>query len=125
MLETMVIREFACIRCPLGCQLEVAFDHGDNIEDISGYRCQLGREYAAEEAVAPKRMVCAVLCVEGSLEPLSVKTAAPVAKELIFPVLEAISALRLQVPVVSGTILDVDIGGSGVALVATKTLNGD
>lgn len=55
------ITTFTCICCPLGCQLEAAFDERGGVAEVSGNTCGRGAEYAKREATAPERMVTAVL----------------------------------------------------------------
>ena len=113
---------FTCIRCPLGCPVEVSFAEDGTVAEVSGHTCKRGAEYAAQEAVAPERMVTAVLCVSGCLEPVSVKTQRPVPKAAMKDVLAAVAALRLDAPVAAGDVLIEDVCGTGVAVVATKSV---
>ena len=39
-------RKLTCIVCPKGCDLTVRFNSDGAIEDISGYTCKRGEEYA-------------------------------------------------------------------------------
>lgn len=116
------VRTYTCICCPLGCPLEVSIDEAGAVADVSGHGCARGKEYAMSEAAAPVRMVTAIVCVEGSLEPLSVKTASPVPKDSIQGVLDAVRGLRLKAPVSIGAVLVDDVCGTGVAVVATKSV---
>ena len=116
------ITTFTCICCPLGCQLEVALDEQGGVAEVTGNTCKRGADYAAREATAPERMVTAVLPVEGCLEPVSVKTSAPVPKDLMADVLSACSAARLAAPVAAGDVVVADVCGTGVAVVATKSV---
>lgn len=116
------IAAFTCICCPLGCRVEVTLDESGQVADVSGYTCKRGAEYAAQEAVAPERMVTAVLCVSGCLEPVSVKTQRPVPKAAMRDVLAAIAALDLSAPVEAGEVLIEDVCGTGVPVVATKSV---
>lgn len=116
------VKTYTCICCPLGCQLEVSLDESGAVSEVTGYTCARGREYAAEEAVHPVRMVTAIACAGGSLEPLSVKTERPVPKDSIPAVLSAIRDLHLQAPVRAGEVLVEDVCGTGVAIVATKSI---
>lgn len=116
------IAAFTCICCPLGCRVEVTLDENGQVADVSGYTCKRGAEYAAQEAVAPERMVTAVLCVSGCLEPVSVKTQRPVPKAAMRDVLAAIAALDLSAPVEAGEVLIEDVCGTGVPVVATKSV---
>ena len=116
------IAAYTCICCPLGCRIEVALDENGQVSEVSGYTCKRGADYAAQEAVAPERMVTAVLCVSGCLEPVSVKTQRPVPKAAMKDVLAAVAALRLDAPVAAGDELIEDVCGTGVAVVATKSV---
>lgn len=116
------IAAYTCICCPLGCRIEVALDENGQVSEVSGYTCKRGADYAAQEAVAPERMVTAVLCVSGCLEPVSVKTQRPVPKAAMKDVLAAVAALRLDAPVAAGDVLIEDVCGTGVAIVATKSV---
>ena len=116
------IAAYTCICCPLGCRIEVALDENGQVSEVSGYTCKRGADYAAQEAGAPERMVTAVLCVSGCLEPVSVKTQRPVPKAAMKDVLAAVAALRLDAPVAAGDVLIEDVCGTGVAVVATKSV---
>ena len=116
------IAAYTCICCPLGCRIEVALDENGQVSEVSGYTCKRGADYAAQEAVAPERMVTAVLCVSGCLEPVSVKTQRPVPKAAMKDVLAAVAALRLGAPVAAGDVLIEGVCGTGVAVVATKSV---
>ena len=116
------IAAYTCICCPLGCRIEVALDENGQVSEVSGYTCKRGADYAAQEAVAPERMVTAVLCVSGCLEPVSVKTQRPVPKAAMKDVLAAVAALRLDAPVAAGDVLIEDVCGTGVDIVATKNM---
>lgn len=113
---------FTCICCPLGCRVEVTLDENGQVAEVSGYTCKRGADYAAQEAVAPERMVTAVLPVEGCLEPVSVKTASPVPKARVADVLAACLSARLAAPVAAGDVIVADACGTGVDVVATKSV---
>lgn len=113
---------FTCICCPLGCQIEVSLDDDGAVCEVTGYTCKRGADYAAQEAVCPERTVTAVLPVSGCLEPVSVKTERPVPKAHIFDVLAEIAALRLVAPLKAGDQLIADVCGTGVAVIATKSV---
>ena len=117
------VASFTCICCPLGCEVEVAFDERGRVADVAGHTCSRGAEYAAKEATDPERMVTVVIPAEGCLEPVSAKTERPVPKDRVPDVLETARALRLQAPVAAGDVLVGDVCGVGVALVATKSVS--
>ena len=116
---------YTCICCPLGCQLTVMLQQGPaglDVTGVVGYTCRRGKDYARQEATHPVRMVTAAVPVDGRLCPVSAKTAQPIAKNRMLAALEEIRALRVQPPVREGDILLENVAGTGVALVATKTV---
>ncbi len=114
--------EYTCVRCPKGCTLSVFLASDGALEKVTGEGCKLGLEYAAEEVVAPKRIVTASLSAARSLEPLSVKTTAPVPRDKVFAVLAEAHELTLEAPVTEGTLLIENVAQTGVGLIATKTI---
>lgn len=116
------VKTYTCICCPLGCLLEVSFDQDGSVADVAGYTCARGRDYALEEATDPVRMVTATVCIQGALEPLSVKTVAPVPKSLIREVLAEIAKLQVRTPIFAGDILIDNVCKTGIAVVATKDI---
>lgn len=116
------VKQFVCICCPLGCDLEVSIDDDGDVTDVSGYTCARGKRYAVQEATDPTRMVTAVVCAKGSFEPVSVKTAKPVPKASIDRVLSRIADLDVQAPIQAGQVLIKDVAHTGIDVIATKSV---
>jgi CxxC motif-containing protein len=115
-------REFVCIVCPVGCHLKVDFTEEGEVS-VTGNKCPRGETYAREEVLAPKRTVTATAGVRGRLHRrVPVKTDAPLPVEHIDELLEAVYALDLQPPVQLGDVLIEDFSGTGVNLVATRSV---
>ena len=115
-----MIRELTCICCPLGCRLFVDDRHP---EQVSGNSCPKGAQYAKNEVTDPRRTVTASVRVEGGELPVvSVKTSREIPKDRIFACMEKIRALRVCAPVKLGDVLLSDCAGTGVDIVATKTV---
>lgn len=115
-------RELTCISCPVGCRLVVEWEDEGDIR-VSGNRCSRGEEYGKEEVLAPKRVVTATAAIESKLlSRLPVKTDKPLPKELIPSLLARIYAMKLCAPITRGDILLEDFEGSGVDLVATRSI---
>ena len=113
-------REFICIRCPLGCALCAEVEDGA-VKAVQGNGCRRGADYAAQEAVAPKRTVTSSVRVSGSAKRLAaVKTVPDVPKESIFAVMAVIRALRAEAPVHIGDVLLQNVADTGCHLVATS-----
>ena len=113
--------ELTCINCPVGCRLNVTVENGV-VVNVSGNQCKRGATYARQECVDPQRMITAVIPVAGSKVPLSVKTRAPIPKKLIFACMEALTEVALSAPVAAGTVVLADVCGTGVDVIATKSV---
>ena len=122
--------ELICITCPRGCHLTI--ERGAQGEfEVSGNRCPRGANYAREELTAPKRTVTATARLVGAERDLSsykprrvpVRSLAPVPKEKIGELLAAIYALEVRLPVARGEVLMKDALGTGVDVVATRSIS--
>ncbi|MFW5985520.1 MAG: DUF1667 domain-containing protein [Halanaerobiaceae bacterium] len=116
----METRDIICISCPIGCRIKVTGD-GEQIEEISGFQCPRGREYAREEYKNPTRVLPTTVRVDGGELPLvSVKTAAPIPKEKIIPAMDVIARIVVKAPVSLGQVIIPNLVDTGVDLVATR-----
>ena len=125
-------RELICVTCPNGCRLTVAVETDDcpsplptppRIVSVAGAVCKRGGEYAAQECVAPKRMVTTLVRVAERRAPLSVKTSAPIPKEMISEILAAAHTLTINSPIRIGDVVIADVCGTGTDIVATSAAN--
>jgi len=118
----METRELTCINCPMGCRVTVNIEDG-KITDISGNTCKRGEIYARAEVTAPVRTVTTTIMVEGGIaDRVSCKTKEPVPKEKIFDVMNEIASASCKAPVKIGDILLQNCAGTGVQVVATKSV---
>lgn len=117
-----VTKQLTCVQCPLGCALEVCLGEDGVVVRVTGQSCQRGEEFALQEAVSPVRVLTLAVPAPGALEPPSVKTTAPIPRDLIPVAAEAIRRLYPQPPIAAGTVLAANICDSGVDVVATKRL---
>ncbi len=118
----MEIKELICINCPLGCVLKVEVDNGE-IKGITGYSCKRGITYAEKEITNPVRIVTSTVKVEGGDKPLaSVKTKQGIPKSKIFECMDEIRQIVVKAPVSAGDIIIRNVAGTGVDVVATKSV---
>ena len=110
-----------CISCPVGCRMTVQVEDGAFVS-VTGNTCKRGEVYARQECVAPERIVTAVIPVEGSVTPLSVKTRTPIPKAKIANCMAALAAVKLAAPVAMGDVVLPDVCGTGVDVIATKSV---
>lgn len=110
--------EITCIGCPLGCKIKVE-TVGNEIR-TTGQGCQRGTSYARDEMTAPKRILTAVVAVEGQETLLPVKTVEAIPKEKLFEAMVEIKRIRVKPPISVGEIVWENLAGTGVGLVAGK-----
>ena len=87
---------------------------------VSGNTCPRGAAYAKQEFIKPMRMITAVIPVSGSDTPLSVKTSAPVPKELIGSIMRELAEVSVRAPVSIGTVIIPDVLQTGANIIATR-----
>jgi len=112
------MKELICITCPRGCRL-----HVDDDLNVTGNFCPRGAAYAKAELTHPVRMVTSTVAITGSMEcRLPVKTKEPIAKELIFPIMEEIRKTVVNAPINIGDVVIQNVCNSGVDVIATKEI---
>jgi len=117
------VDRLTCVLCPVGCELEVRNDPAGGLQ-VQGNQCDKGVPFALEEILYPKRNLATSIPVKGTATKMvSVRLSGPVARELIFPILAEISKLRPEAPVRRGQILIDDVLGTGVDVIATRTVS--
>ena len=122
MSDRPVVDRLTCVLCPVGCELEVRRDGSTEVE-VSGNQCDKGIPFAVEEVLHPKRNLATSVPVQGTEATMvSVRLSGPVPREMIFPILAEIARLRPEVPVRRGQVLIADVLGSGVDVIATRTV---
>ncbi len=112
--------EVICTMCPNGCHLQVdeAHDYA-----VTGNRCPRGAIYGKAELTNPVRIVTSTVCIEGAAHPsLPVKTAGDVPKGKMFDIVAALNDVCVQAPVHVGDIVLADVCGTGVDVVASRSM---
>ena len=117
------IDRLTCVLCPVGCELEVRLDAAGELQ-VQGNQCDKGVPFAVEEVLHPKRNLATSVPVKGTkTKMVSVRLTGPVPRDMIFPILAEISKLRPEAPVRRGEVFIADVLGTGVDVIATRTLN--
>ena len=115
-------KEIICTVCPRGCHIQVEGD-GEKVLTAEGYSCKRGLEYANTEYAHPVRILTTTVKmagVEGDLLP--VRSAQPLPKEKLFDCMEVIRQTSVALPVKCYDVVVADICGTGVNIVATKSV---
>jgi CxxC motif-containing protein len=134
-----------CLLCPVGCELEVRRE-GEAL-NVRGSQCDKGVEFAQDEVLHPKRNLATSIPARteagaaGTLPArteagaagtfpargtaarmISVRLSDCVPRDAIFPILAEIAKLRPPLPVRRGQVLIADVLGTGVNVIATRTV---
>lgn len=114
------MKEFICIVCPKGCHLKVE-EGGDY--NVSGNGCARGVTYGKKEVTHPMRVITSTVRIDStSTRRIPVKTQGDIPKEDIFKVMRVVHGIRIKAPIQCGDVICESVAGSGVHLVATKTV---
>lgn len=114
-------QELICIVCPQGCRLTVSDESGELT--VTGNTCKRGYQYGLTETTAPTRVITTTVALESkSFCRLPVKTAGGVPKGMIFDCMDAINQMTVKAPVHTGDVVLSNVLGTGVDVVATRTV---
>ncbi len=117
------MREVICIVCPKGCHLRIE-ETANGDYNVSGASCERGIEYGINEVTNPVRVLTSTVKVEGgSLVRCPVRTDGSIPKSKIFECMEEINNVTAKAPVTVGDVLIEDIAGTGIALIATRSVS--
>ncbi len=116
-----------CIVCPNGCELEAEVeetDGGIRVYGITGNLCDKGPPWAEQELINPMRTIASNVLVEKGEFPLvSVRTDAPIPRDQIYPVMEAVKNKQVRAPVKIGDVLIAGPAGCACNIIATRNVD--
>jgi CxxC motif-containing protein len=116
------VHPIQCIGCPIGCSGEVVVAEGA-VTEMRGFTCEKGKVYAAEEVVAPKRMVTTTVRIGGGILPLlPVVSERPVPKERIVDCVNLLRRQRVSAPVAANDVIVDDALGLGIRFLASRDI---
>lgn len=116
-------KDLTCISCPQGCKLLVRLGADGTIASVAGNKCARGIAYAEEEILSPRRTLTTTVRIDGAaVAMLPVKTAAPIPKDMVEAASVSLADVIVAAPVVAGDVIIRDILGSGIDLIATRSL---
>lgn len=126
LLDPISTHSYLCIGCPLGCRLEVDTvddDGADEIVEVRGFSCRKGKDFARQEHIDPRRDVSTTVSIDGGTWPrLPVKTSGSVPKHLVRAVCRELWQVTVEAPAELGQVIVADILGTGVDVVATRSM---
>lgn len=114
------MKELICIVCPKGCHLKV---DENNDYAVTGNGCPRGAEYGKAELTNPTRVVTSTVRIAGaSLPRCPVKTDGVIPKGMIFDIMKELDNVELTAPVTVGQVVIENVCGTGVNVVAARTM---
>lgn len=106
----------------MGCELTVELD-GETVSSISGYTCKRGKIYGEKEVTHPTRIVTTtVRVIQGAASVVPVKTKEDIPKDRIFECIRELKNVAVQAPVRAGETVLQNVAGTGVDVIAVKTV---
>lgn len=115
-----MLREYTCIMCPQGCDIEVEIHEGTLVH-IQGNQCPKGKAYVTQEVLSPMRNIASSVRVIGGKMPLaSVRLSGMIPKDKIFAVMQEIRGVCVEAPVREGDVIIENVLGLGVNVMATR-----
>lgn len=119
-METKVMN---CIMCPMGCEMTVMLNQGRFVS-VTGNACPRGARYAEAEVTAPKRMLTTTVRIRGGFLPLlPVVSSDVLPKEKIAECAAYLHNIQIEAPVKAGDVVVTDILGTGVNIVASRSMS--
>ncbi len=113
-------RRDICLRCPQGCEVRTLLGANDEILEIDGNRCKLGREYVEQEIRDPRRVLPTTVRVRSGERPLvPVWTPEPMPRELLLELARDSRKIEVEAPVHVGDVIVENWRDLGVRLVAS------
>ena len=110
-----------CIVCPEGCEIEVR--EADGKLSFSPGICKRGRDYAKQEIRDPSRILTTTVPISGGdIAMLPVRTAAPIPKPSLISAMDRIREISTVAPVKVGDVVIEDLVGTGVSLLASRSV---
>ena len=114
------MKELICIVCPNGCHLRVDEENG---YQVAGNACPRGGEYGKTELLHPTRVLTGTVRVRGGALPrCPVKTRGAIPKEKLLDAARALGSVDAEAPVRVGDVVLEDVCGTGVDVVATRSV---
>lgn len=117
-----MLKEYTCIICPNGCDIEAEIEDGKIIA-LDGAGCNRGYDYVEQELTDPHRNIASSILLEGGELPLvSVRLSKPIPKGKIFEVIKVIKKARLKAPVYVGQVAISNVLGLDSDVIVTKNV---
>ena len=114
-------KSITCIICPKGCNIKAWEENGEL--KLEGFSCKRGKTYATSEYYNPSRLLATTIRISNARIPLiPVKSSEPIPKTKLMEVMDDISKVVVNAPVIMGDVLIENVSETGINIVATRSL---
>lgn len=116
-------KELICVNCPMGCRLTAVIED-NKVVSVTGNRCPRGKAYAETECIRPERILTTTVRITGGIHrvlPVISEQALPL--DRIMEAMEVLRTVQVQAPVAVGDIIAADILGTGINIVASRSMD--
>jgi CxxC motif-containing protein len=115
-------KEIICVICPRGCKMTVEGEE-ERIENIKGYGCNRGIEYAKTEFACPCRILTTSVPLKGgNRKMLPIRSSAPIPRHLLTDCMKQIKLHSVEKPVLLHQVIIENIMGTGTDMIACMTV---
>lgn len=121
-----MIKEMACIVCPMSCRLQVTLNDNNEVESVTGNTCPRGEKYARNEMSNPMRMLTSTVKLEkGLYSRLPVILSGEIPKGNMFEVMKELESIIIYAPVKINDIIIENVCGLSVNVIASRSVKRD
>jgi CxxC motif-containing protein len=115
-----VKKEILCVICPSSCHITVCGER-DRVDEVLGFSCKRGKEYATTEFIAPKRVLTTTVAAKDYVSPvIPVRTNRPVPKESLLDCMKVLNSLVVEEPFQMGRVVMENILDSGADVILSN-----
>ena len=118
-----MIKEMACIVCPMSCHLTITLGEENEVICVSGNTCKRGENYARNEMTNPQRMLTSTVVLEnGPYRRLPVILSGEISKDKMFDVMDALKDVVVYAPIRINDIIIENVCGLSVNVIASRSV---
>ena len=119
----MTEKELICVSCPMGCRITVTME-GSEVLSVKGNTCPRGEAYARQECVMPMRILTSTVKITNGIHRvLPVITEKEIPLEKMNEAMAEVREVTVDAPVEMDDVIIENIAGTGVRLIASRSMN--
>ena len=111
------MKELICINCPKGCHIFI------NNDEIKGYSCLRGLDYAKNELTNPLRNLSSTIKIKDSNLMCPVKSSKPLPKDKINLVMKEINKVDVSLPIKFHQVIIKNVLNLEADIISTKEID--